>query len=65
MSPKYGPKAKKKIEKVMHEFKEGDLKTSRGQKVTKRSQAVAIGISEAREAGYKVPKEKAKKKKKK
>lgn len=55
--PKYGPKAQEKIEKVMDEFGEGKLKSSSGHKVTNRDQAVAIGISEARKAGYKVPKE--------
>lgn len=38
---------KKKVEKVMHEFKEGDLKSSSGDKVTSRKQAVAIAMSEA------------------
>ena len=56
--PKYGPKAQQKIEKVMEEFKKGKLKSSSGKKVTKRPQAVAIGISEARSAGYKVPTQK-------
>jgi hypothetical protein len=55
---KYGPKAQQKIKKVMHEFGEGKLKSSSGQKVKNRKQAVAIGISEAREEGYKVPAEK-------
>ncbi len=56
---KYGPKAQKKIEKVMHEFKEGKLKSGKsGKKVKSRKQAVAIGISEARKAGAKVPKQK-------
>ncbi|HSX42825.1 MAG TPA: DUF6496 domain-containing protein [Candidatus Saccharimonadales bacterium] len=54
---KYGPKAQAKVEKVMHEFKEGKLKSGQGgQKVTSRKQAVAIGLSEAREQGAKVPK---------
>jgi hypothetical protein len=54
--PKYGPKARKKIAKVMQEFKQGKLKSGRsGKKVTNPKQAVAIGISEAREAGAKVP----------
>jgi hypothetical protein len=58
---KYGPKAKKKIEKVMHEFGEGTLKSgTSGKKVTSRKQAIAIGISEAREAGAKVPKKRKK-----
>ncbi len=58
---KYSEKAQDKVEKVMHEFKEGKLKSSSGDKVTSRKQAVAIGISEAREEGLKVPKEKKKK----
>lgn len=44
----------------MKEFKEGELKSSSGEKVTNRKQAVAIGISEAKEAGLKVPKQKKK-----
>lgn len=57
MARKYSPKAGKKVEKVMHEFKEGDLKSGRSnKKVTSRKQAIAIGLSEAREAGAKVPK---------
>lgn len=53
---KYGPKAKEKIEKTMEEFKEGKLKSGgSGKKVKSRKQAVAIGISKAREAGHKVP----------
>ncbi len=55
---KYSDKAQDKIGKVMHEFKEGKLKSSSGQKVTDRKQAIAIGISEAKEAGLKVPKKK-------
>jgi hypothetical protein len=56
---KYGPKAQQKIGKVMHEFKEGDLRSGKsGKKVTSRDQAVAIGIDEARRAGTKVPKQK-------
>ena len=53
---KYGPKASEKVEKAMHEFKRGDLKTSSGKKVTSREQAVAIGLDEARRSGGKVPK---------
>lgn len=57
---KYGPKAQEKVEKVMHEYKEGKLtKGPKGGKVTSRKQAVAIGLSEAREAGAKVPKKKS------
>jgi hypothetical protein len=53
---KYGPKAQAKVKETMHEYKEGKLKSSSGQKVTNRKQAVAIGLSEARDAGAKVPK---------
>ena len=54
---KYGPKAQKKVEQTMHEFKEGDLKSGKsGKKVTNPKQAVAIGLSKARQAGAKVPK---------
>ena len=55
MTKKYSIAAQKKITKVMHEFKEGKLKSSSGNKVKKRNQAIAIGISEAKEAGLKVP----------
>ena len=55
---KYGTKAQQKVGKVMHEMKEGKLKSSSGQKVTSKKQAVAIGLSEARKAGAKVPKKK-------
>lgn len=57
---KYSKKAQEKIEEVMHEFKHGELKSGKGGKggiVKSREQAIAIGISEAREAGLKVPKE--------
>jgi len=54
--PKYGPRAKKKVEKVMREYKQGKLKSGRsGKKVKSRKQAIAIGLSEARRAGAKVP----------
>lgn len=54
---KYGKKAGEKVEKVMHEFKEGKLKSGRSnKKVTSRKQAIAIGLSEARKRGAKVPK---------
>lgn len=56
--PKYSKNAQEKVEKVMHEFKEGKLKSGqkgKGGKVTSRKQAVAIGLSEAREKGYQVP----------
>ena len=60
---KYSKKAGKKVEKVMHEKKKGTLKSGRsGKKVTSRKQAIAIGLSEARKEGAKVPKKKAAKK---
>ena len=52
---KYSKKAEDKIHKVLREFKEGDLKSSSGRKVTSRKQAIAIGLSEARRKGAKVP----------
>ncbi|MFP3593224.1 DUF6496 domain-containing protein [Chryseobacterium sp. SIMBA_038] len=55
---KYSDKAQDKVGKVMHEFKEGKLKSSSGEKVTDRKQAIAIGISEAKEQGLKIPKKK-------
>lgn len=48
---KYSKKAQDKIGEVMKEFKEGELKTSAGKKVKDRDQAIAIGISEAKQAG--------------
>lgn len=54
--PKYGKLAQKKVHEAMHEMKEGKLKGGRsGKKVTNPKQAIAIGLSEAREAGGKVP----------
>lgn len=53
---KYGPKAHEKVAQTMHEYKHGKLKSSSGYRVTSRKQAVAIGLSEAREAGGKVSK---------
>ncbi len=55
---RYSKKAGEKVEKVMHELKEGTLKSGSGKKVTSRKQAVAIGLSEARKEGAKVPKKK-------
>jgi hypothetical protein len=52
---KYGPKSKQKVEKTMHEFKSGQLRSGSGKKVKDKDQAVAIGLSEAREEGAKVP----------
>jgi hypothetical protein len=60
---KYGRKASQKVKKAMHERKRGTLRSGRsGKKVTSRKQAIAIGLSEARRAGGKVPRRKAKKK---
>ena len=59
MARKYGEKAQKKVERAMHERKRGTLKSGRsGKKVKSRKQAIAIGLSEARKAGAKVPKKK-------
>lgn len=56
---KYGPKAQEKVHKALHEMEEGKLKSGKsGNKVTNRKQAIAIGLSEARKAGGKVPKDK-------
>ena len=58
---KYSKKAQDKISEVMQEFKDGTLESGKngsGGKVKSRKQAIAIGISEAREAGLKVPPEK-------
>ena len=53
---RYGKKAGKKVERAMHEMKHGELKSGRsGKKVTSRKQAIAIGLSEARAEGDKVP----------
>jgi hypothetical protein len=54
--PSTNKKGSNKMHKVMEEFKEGTLKSGNGTKVTDRKQAVAIGLSEAREAGAKIPK---------
>jgi len=57
---KYGKKAQSKVKRAMQERKRGTLKSGKsGRKVTSRKQAIAIGLSEARKAGAKVPKQKA------
>ena len=62
---KYGKKASEKVEKAMHERKKGTLKSGgSGKKVASKKQAIAIGLSEARKAGGKVPKKKSSSKKK-
>lgn len=59
MKKQYDDKAKRKIKKVMEEWKEGKLKSgTSGKKVTSQKQAVAIGISEARREGDRVPPQK-------
>jgi hypothetical protein len=62
---KYGKKASEKVEKAMHERKKGTLKSGSGKKVTSKKQAIAIGLSEARKAGGKVPRKKKSSSKKK
>jgi hypothetical protein len=57
---KYGKKAQSKVERAMHERKQGTLKSGRsGKKVTSRKQAIAIGLSEARNEGGKVPRKRS------
>jgi len=61
---RYGKKAKSKVKKAMHERKHGTLKSGRsGKKVKSRKQAIAIGLSEARREGGKVPKKRSARKK--
>ena len=61
---KYVKKASEKVEKAMHERKKGTLKSGSGKKVKSRKQAIAIGLSQARKAGGKVPRKKSSTKKK-
>jgi hypothetical protein len=64
-SRKYGSTASKKVGKAMHERKDGTLRSGRsGKKVTSRKQAIAIGLSEARRSGAKVPAKKTRSAKK-
>jgi Family of unknown function (DUF6496) len=61
---KYSPKASKSVEREMHEYKRGELKSGRsGKTVKSRKQAIAIGLSEARAEGAKVPAKKSSSKK--
>ena len=61
MARKYGKKAQRKVRQVMRERKRGTLRSGRsGKKVTSRKQAIAIGLSEARRSGAKVPRRKKK-----
>jgi Family of unknown function (DUF6496) len=62
---KYSKGASKKVEKTMHELKHGTLRSGRsGKKVKSRKQAIAIGLSEARQAGKKVPRQSTRRKSK-
>jgi hypothetical protein len=57
---RYSKGSQKKVKRAMHEMKKGELKSGRsGKKVTSRKQAIAIGLSEARKQGSKVPKKKS------
>jgi len=59
---KYGKKAQSKVKRAMHERKHGTLRSGRsGKRVTSRKQAIAIGLSEARKAGGKVPRKRSRK----
>ena len=60
---KYGKAASKRVKSAMHRRKKGTLKSGSGRKVTSRKQAIAIGLSEAREKGGKVPKKRSSAKK--
>ena len=63
---RYGRKAQSKVKRAMHERKRGTLRSGRsGRKVTSREQAIAIGLSEARRAGAKVPRKKSSRKRRK
>ncbi len=63
---KYGKKAQEKVRRAMRERKRGKLRSGRsGRKVTSRKQAIAIGLSQARRAGGKVPKRRASRKRRK
>ncbi len=62
---KYGKAAQKRVKSAMHRRKKGTLRSSSGRKVTSRKQAIAIGLSEAREKGGKVPSRKSSSKNKK
>lgn len=62
---KYGKASQRKVKKVMHEFKKGKLKIGKSnKKVKSRKQAIAIGLSEARKRGAKVPRKSKKSKRK-
>ncbi len=64
MARKYSKKASRKVKRAMHERKSGTLRSGRsGRKVKSRKQAIAIGLSEARRSGAKVPRKRGRKKK--
>jgi Family of unknown function (DUF6496) len=66
MARKYGKKASRKVKRAMHERKRGTLRSGRsGKKVRSRKQAIAIGLSQARRSGAKVPRRKKSSRKKK
>jgi len=61
MARKYGRKARSKVKRAMHKRKRGTLRSGRsGRRVKSRKQAIAIGLSEARRAGAKVPRRRRK-----
>ena len=65
MARRYSKKASRKVQRAMHERKRGTLRSGRsGRKVTSRKQAIAIGLSEARRSGAKVPKRRSSRKSK-
>jgi hypothetical protein len=65
MARRYSKKASQKVKRAMHERKRGTLRSGRsGRKVTSRKQAIAIGLSEARRSGAKVPKRRTSRKRK-
>jgi hypothetical protein len=65
MARKYSKSASKDVEREMHKYKRGKLKSGSGRKVKSRKQAIAIGLSEARKKGKKVPSKKKSKSRKK
>jgi len=64
MARKYGRKAGKSVKSAMHRYKRGKLKSGRGGKAKSRKQAIAIGLSEARKKGAKVPRKRGGRRKK-
>jgi Family of unknown function (DUF6496) len=59
MARKYSKKASRKVKKAMHERKRGTLRSGSGKKVKSRKQAIAIGLSQARRSGAKVPRKRS------